>query len=68
MGSAALTRLYALGLDAFRVAAAFRDSAPDKFQLDGATGQISLDGHNFTRESRFAVFRDGNLLPVESPR
>lgn len=68
MGSEALTRLYALGLDAFRVAAAFKDGAPDRFSLDGATGQIALDGRNFTRESRFAVFRDGNLLPVEGPR
>jgi outer membrane PBP1 activator LpoA protein len=68
MGSAALTRLYALGLDAFRVAVAFKDGAPDRFALEGATGQIALDGRNFTRESRFAVFRDGNLLPVEGTR
>lgn len=65
MPSAALTRLYALGLDAFRVAVTFRDGAPERFTLDGATGQIALDGRNFTRESRFAVFRDGELLPVE---
>lgn len=68
MGSAALTRLYALGLDAYRVAAAFREGAPEKFSLDGATGQVALDGRNFTRESRFATFRDGNLLPVEGAR
>ena len=68
MGSAALTRLYALGLDAFRVAAAFKDGAPERFSLEGATGQLSLDGRTFSRESRFAVFRDGNLLPLEGPR
>jgi outer membrane PBP1 activator LpoA protein len=68
MTSAALTRLYALGLDAFRVAVAFKDGAPDRFTLEGATGQIALDGRNFTRESRVAVFRDGNLLPVEGTR
>jgi outer membrane PBP1 activator LpoA protein len=68
MASAALTRLYALGLDAFRVAAAFKDGAPERFSLEGATGQIALDGRNFTRESRFAVFRDGNLLPIEPAR
>ncbi|MFO1306694.1 MAG: penicillin-binding protein activator [Burkholderiales bacterium] len=66
MASAALTRLYALGLDAFRVAASFRDGPPDRFSLDGATGQIVLDGRTFTRESRFAVFRDGNLVPVDA--
>jgi len=68
MTSAALTRLYALGLDAFRVAAAFKDGAPEQFSLEGATGQIALDGRNFTRESRFAVFRDGDLLPIEPAR
>jgi outer membrane PBP1 activator LpoA protein len=66
--SAALTRLYALGLDAFRVAVAFKDGAPDRFSLEGATGQVALDGRNFRRESRFAVFRDGGLLPVEGAR
>jgi outer membrane PBP1 activator LpoA protein len=66
--SAALTRLYALGLDAFRVAVAFKDRAPERFSLEGATGQVTLDGRNFTRESRFSVFRDGKLLPMEGSR
>ena len=66
MPSAALTRLYALGLDAFRVAASFRDGPPERFSLDGATGQIALDGRTFTRESRFAVFRDGTLVPADA--
>jgi outer membrane PBP1 activator LpoA protein len=39
MSSAALTRLYALGLDAFRVAVAFKDGAPERFTLEGATGR-----------------------------
>jgi outer membrane PBP1 activator LpoA protein len=68
LGSAALARLYALGLDAFRVAVAFKDGAPERFSLDGATGRLTLDGRNITRESRFAVFRDGDLLPVEGAR
>lgn len=68
LGSVALTRLYALGLDAFRVAVAFRERAPERFSLDGATGQVTLEGRNFVREGRFAVFRDGNLLPLDGPR
>jgi outer membrane PBP1 activator LpoA protein len=66
--SAALTRLYALGLDAFRVAQAFRDGAPERFKLDGATGQITFDGRQFLRESRFAVFRTGQLAPLNAAR
>ena len=66
--SAALARLYALGLDAFRVAAAFRDGVPERFSLDGATGQITLDGKQFAREGRFGVFRDGRLTPLDAPR
>lgn len=68
-GSAALTRLYALGLDAFRVAQSFRDGAPERFTLDGATGLVTLvEGRQFAREGRFAVFRAGQLMPLDGPR
>ncbi|MCC6869666.1 MAG: penicillin-binding protein activator [Burkholderiales bacterium] len=66
--SAALTRLYALGLDAFRVASAFLDGPPDRLAFDGATGRITLEGHQLAREGRFAVFRDGTLVPVDGAR
>jgi outer membrane PBP1 activator LpoA protein len=67
--SSALTRLYALGLDAFRIAQAFRDGAPDRFALDGATGQISLgEGRQFVREGRLGVFRAGQLAPLDGSR
>jgi uncharacterized protein len=67
--SAALTRLYALGIDAFRVAQAFTAGAPESFTLDGATGQVTLvDGHQFTREGRLAVFRTGQLTPLDAAR
>lgn len=67
--SAALTRLYALGLDAFRLAQAFREGAPERFTLDGATGQVTLvEGRQFAREGRFAQFRAGQLTPVDGPR
>jgi outer membrane PBP1 activator LpoA protein len=67
-GSAALTRLYALGLDALRIALAFRDGAPERFTLEGATGQVTLDGRQLLREGRFAVFRDGQLIPLDGAR
>jgi len=65
--SAALARLYALGLDAFRIAAAFKDGPPANFELDGATGHVSLaPGRQFIREGKLAVYRNGELVPIES--
>ncbi|MFO1396275.1 MAG: penicillin-binding protein activator [Burkholderiales bacterium] len=65
--SNALTRLYAFGLDAFRVARAFREGPPAQFTLDGATGVVTLDGRQFTREGRFAIFEAGRLVPLDAP-
>jgi outer membrane PBP1 activator LpoA protein len=65
--SAALARLYALGLDAFRVAVAFENGPPRTFDLDGATGHISLaPGRQFVREGKLAVYRNGELVPLET--
>ncbi len=67
MGSAALDRLYALGLDAFAVSQAFGDDAPERFDLEGATGHVTLgEGRNFLREGRFGVYRDGRLVPLDA--
>jgi outer membrane PBP1 activator LpoA protein len=66
--SAALARLYALGIDAFRVAASFESGPPARFELDGATGHVSLaPGRQFVREGSLAVYRDGELVPETSP-
>lgn len=66
--SASLSRLYAFGLDAFRVAASFRGGPPERFELDGATGRVSLaPGRQFVREGRLAVYRDGELVPEAAP-
>jgi outer membrane PBP1 activator LpoA protein len=65
--SDALARLYALGLDAFRIAASFVDGPPDHFDLDGATGHVHLGpAHEFQREGRLGVYRDGALVPLDS--
>jgi len=64
--SVALDRLYALGLDAFRVADAFRGGVPSHFELDGATGHLELDeGRQIAREGALAVFREGVMVPLD---
>ncbi len=60
-----LERLYALGMDAFRVAQAFLAGSPAKLEFDGATGHLSLDEtRQFVREGRLMVFRAGRIVPV----
>jgi outer membrane PBP1 activator LpoA protein len=69
LGSDALTRLYALGLDAFRAARAFVDGAPERLDFDGAIGHLTLgEGRQFQREGRLAVYRDGQLVPSDATR
>ena len=66
--SDALARLYALGRDAYAIAASFTDGPPERFDIDGATGHISLrPGHEFQREGMLGVYRNGALVPFESP-
>jgi len=68
-GSIALTRLYALGLDAFRVAQTLREGAPERLNFEGATGQVTLgEDRQFQREGVFAVFRAGQLAPLDRAR
>ncbi len=68
-GSAALERLYALGLDAFRIAQALVYGPPDRFVLEGATGHVTLaEGRQFVREGRLAVYRAGQLVPLDGAR
>ena len=60
-----LERLFALGMDAFRVAQAFADGPPAKLEFDGATGHLSLDEtRQFVREGRLMQFRAGRIVPV----
>ncbi|MHB8495972.1 MAG: penicillin-binding protein activator [Casimicrobiaceae bacterium] len=64
-GGEALARLYAFGFDAYRIASAFHAEPPGQFDLDGATGHISLEGRQFVREGALGVYRDGQLVPLE---
>jgi outer membrane PBP1 activator LpoA protein len=63
LGSPALERLYALGLDSFRVARAFVDGVPRRLDFEGATGHITLgDRRVLAREGRLAVIRGGRVV------
>ena len=63
-----LDRLYALGIDAFRVAQTFVEGMPEKFEFDGATGHVALDAtRQFIREGRLMHFQAGRIVPV-NPR
>ena len=55
-----LERLYALGIDAWRLAVLLMVPAPGTtLSLDGVTGQITLTAHQFQRTGVGAEFRDG---------
>lgn len=57
-----LDRLYALGIDAFRIAQNLLNNRPDT-ALDGVTGHITLGrNHHFVRELASTQFSDGKLL------
>jgi outer membrane PBP1 activator LpoA protein len=61
----ALERLYALGMDAFRVAQAFAGGKPSRLEFDGATGHISLEStRQFVREGKLMQFRGGRVVPA----
>jgi outer membrane PBP1 activator LpoA protein len=64
-----MSRLYALGIDAFRVAreAALHPGAP--VAIDGVTGQLTTtgsgDGARLQRREAEAVYRDGDFRPAD---
>lgn len=65
--NATLDRLYALGMDAFRVAQAFVDGPPARLDVNGATGRITLDeSRQLVRQGRLFQFRAGEVVPVDS--
>jgi outer membrane PBP1 activator LpoA protein len=61
-----LERLYAMGIDAFRLAKILLSSGERPVVLEGVTGRLSLGGdHHFQREPTLAVFRQGEAVVVE---
>jgi len=66
--SADMERLYALGIDAFRIAREITLKPGQPFKLDGVTGQLSVDFGNgpsrFQRIETPAVYKNGVPLPA----
>jgi outer membrane PBP1 activator LpoA protein len=64
-----MERLYALGIDAYRLLRVLYDGDTSSvLPLDGVTGKISQYGHLFQREGVLAVMRQGQGFPIESKR
>jgi outer membrane PBP1 activator LpoA protein len=65
--NATLERLYALGIDAFRVAQGLSEGALERLDIDGATGRLSLDhARQIVREGRLMVFRSGQIVSADT--
>jgi outer membrane PBP1 activator LpoA protein len=65
--NADLDRLYALGIDAYRVALEI-GRARRSFDIDGVTGKLSISiepaGSHFQRIETRAIYRDGVVIPI----
>lgn len=66
--NADLERLYALGIDAFRIAREIALHPASAFQIDGVTGRLSVSfgqgPAHFERVEQSAVYRNGVLVPL----
>jgi outer membrane PBP1 activator LpoA protein len=66
--SAARERLYALGIDSFRlIELLIAGNLNTDLPLDGVSGQIRLNGHNFERTAVSAVFAQGRAQLADAP-
>jgi uncharacterized protein len=66
--SAQNERLYALGIDAFRlIQLILADKINSALPLDGVTGRIQLIGHNFQHTAVQAVFGQGHAQLGDAP-
>ncbi len=57
-------RLYAFGIDAFRLALLLTRGNPAKAALDGVTGRIAIEGGHFVRSLAPAEVDGGRVIPV----
>lgn len=68
-GTADMERLYALGIDAYRVAREISRQRSGRFQVDGVTGRLTVDfgqgPARFERVEQPAVFRNGMPQAVQ---
>jgi outer membrane PBP1 activator LpoA protein len=66
--SASRERLYALGIDSFRlIELMLVGNLNTDLPLDGVSGQIQLNGHNFERTAVPAVFAQGRAQLTDAP-
>jgi outer membrane PBP1 activator LpoA protein len=67
-GAADMERLYALGIDAYRVAREIARHDASRFHLDGVTGRLTVSfgqgEARFERIEQPAVYKNGVPLPV----
>jgi uncharacterized protein len=62
-----LERLYALGIDSYRLLGILMQHIPaNLLPLDGVTGKITLHGHIFERKGVLAIMRKGVAVPLDS--
>jgi outer membrane PBP1 activator LpoA protein len=70
-GGADMQRLYALGIDAFRVAREIAHHPHARFRIDGVTGKLAVSfgqgPPRFERSEQAAMYQDGVLAPVALP-
>ncbi len=57
-------RLYAFGIDAFRIALLITRGDPRKATIDGVTGRISLEDRHFSRTLSPAEVDGGRVIPL----
>ncbi|MGZ3238672.1 MAG: penicillin-binding protein activator, partial [Burkholderiaceae bacterium] len=66
-----LQRLYALGIDAYRVAKEIA-AQQSEFTIDGVTGALTISfgkgPPSFKRVEQQAIYRKGNLVPVDTAK
>lgn len=60
-------RLYALGIDAYRIASVLAQGDRSRLALDGVTGKITLEGHQFARALTAAEIDGGRVIPLKNP-
>jgi outer membrane PBP1 activator LpoA protein len=69
--TADMERLYALGIDAYRVAHQIAQQHR-RFELDGVTGRLAVGiddaGAHFTRTLQPAIYRNGTVVPLTPDR
>ena len=60
-------RLYAYGIDAFRLAIHLLRGEARRASLDGVTGRITLEGNTFVRALVPVEIDSGRAVPLKAP-